>query len=313
MPHDTFAAPDVASARIDFRAGTGIRHGSVVVRGVRVHYRWSPGSGPAVVLLPGGMVDSSALAWKRTLEALPAAYQVFVPDLPGYGWSETPVGAPYTTEYYVRFFTDFLDAVGVERAGVFGSSMAGAVVLGFALAHPERTRVLGLLGAYGMQPRMRLHPVVRALIAIPGIDVAARKLGRLHPMVMRIALPIAVHHLSTIDDELVADTYAGIQGERALSAFLRWLRSEVGSEGVRSDFTPQLHALEMPVLVLHGEHDLIVPFAAARRAAARIPNVEVHTFDAGHLAARECPDAANEAVCGFLARHLPLDGAPGRL
>lgn len=304
----TPAAPSAPPVQIDLRTGAGIEHGEVTVRGVRVHYRHAPGPGPVLLLLPGGMLDSSALAWKKTLEALPAAYRVLVPDLPGYGRSDTPLDAAYTTDYYVRFVADFLDAVGVERAGVFGSSMAGAVALGFALARPERVRVLVLMGAYGLQPRVRLHGVARRLAAMPGVDAAVRALLQSGPAVVRAALPVAVHDPAAIDDELVADTRAGLDGSHALTAFVRWLRSELRPGCVRTDFTPRLAELDLPVLVLHGTHDLMIPVDAARRAAARLPCATLHTFDAGHLVARERPEAVNAVLLAWLNLHLPLAG-----
>lgn len=45
-----------------------------------------------------------------------------------------------------------------------------------------------------------------------------------------------------------------------------WLRSEVGPHRVRTDFSPQLHRLEMPALILHGEHDWMMPVRYARAA-----------------------------------------------
>ena len=293
-------APDVG---IDLETEAGIEHRWTEVDGVRIHYRYSPGSGPNLLLLPGGMLDSSALTWKRVLEALPPRYRVFAPDIPGYGRSDAP-DASYTTEYFIGFVEAFLERVGVRQVSVFGSSMSGAVAIGYALRRPERVGVLVLSGAYGLQDRMPLHEGAYLLSRIPRIDAAVRALLRLSPAVVRAALPVAVHHLSHIDDELVADTYAGVQGEQALKAFLRWMQSETEPHHVRTDFTPRLQQLSMPVLLLHGEHDWMAPIRYARAAAQRIPHAELHAFDSGHLVPREWPEQASGLIVDFLRRHL---------
>lgn len=298
-----------ADVRIDLRARTGIesRFLDVPMPGgqtVRTHYRYSPGSGPAVVMLQGGILDSSTLTWRLTMEALPAHYRVFTPDLPGYGDSAKPLDAPYTTGYYVDFLKAFVDQLGLRELTLCGSSMSGAIVLGFATRHLDRLRAIVLSGAYGFQDRLPLHPLAYLAAQIPNLDVPLRALLRLHPNVVRAALPVSVYEWSHITDELVHDAYAGVNEERALMAFMRWLHSDVTPTRVRSNFTAALPRLDRPTLLLHGRHDWTMPLPYAERAHRLLPDARLHVFDdCGHLVPRERPDLVNPLVVDFLGRH----------
>ena len=309
------AAHDGPDALIDMTTGEGIESRWADVRGMRLHYRFSPGSGPAIVLLQGGMLDSSVLTWKKTLEFLPRHYRVYAPDLPGYGRSAKPEAAPYTTAFFLDVLEGFLDAVGVGRATVCGSSMSGAVVLGLALRAPERVERLVLSGAYGFQPRVPFHEAAYVACRLPGLAQMTRALLRLHPLVIRGVLPVSVHQWRRIDRELVEDAYAGIQEPKALEAFLKWMRHDLLPHRVRSDFTPHLHRLRMPVLIVHGAYDWAMPVRYARRAHALLPDSRLHVYpNCAHLVPREAPAQVSRDVLAFLNEHdVPAPHEEGHL
>ena len=271
------------------------------VYGIRIYCRMSEGTGPPVVLLQGGMLDSSTLTWRRTLEGLPAHYRVFAPDFPGYGRSAKPP-APYTTDYFIGFVAGLLERLGLKRVYLGGSSMGGAVALGVALRAPERIAGLILSGAYGWQPRVPLHSLAYAGAQLPGLPQLVRGILRRGPFVMRQALRVAIADPARITDDLVEDACVGVAAEGQLEAFFAWLRSELGPRSVRTDYSEALHRLPMPVLILHGTRDWMMPVAYARRAHARLPRSELHVFpDGGHMIPREYPGAANALIHAFLA------------
>ena len=294
--------PDV---RINMATGEGIESRWADVGGCRIHYRFSPGTGPAIVLLQGGMLDSSVLTWKKALEELPRHYRVYAPDLPGYGASAKPEMS-YTTEFFIDFLEGFLDVIGVERATICGSSMSGAVVLGFALRSPERVERLVLSGAYGFQPRVPLHEVAYAACRLPGLARITRALLRIHPLMIRLVLPVSVHQWRQISSELVQDAYTGIQESKALEAFVEWMQHDLLPHRVRSDFTPHLHRLKMPVLILHGTYDWTMPVRYARRAHQLIPDARLCVYPhCAHLIPREAPQEVNRDLLAFLLETEP--------
>ncbi len=274
----------------------------ISVEGVRVHYLFRDGTGPTVVFVPGGMVDSPSLSWKPVLENIPAGWRMYSPEAPGYGASGAPPAQPYTTEFYLSFLHHFLDELGLSDVYLAGSSLGGAIVLGTALTLPGRVRGLILMGAYGVQDRVHLQEAAWALCHVPEIENLARWALRRFPPLFRAALPVAVHHPECITEELVRDCYRGVNDSRALEAFIRWMRSDLLHHRTRTNFTRELHRLRMPVLMLHGRYDFMLPVRFAERAAKLIARAELHLFSSGHLVAREQPSGVLEAVSRFVDR-----------
>lgn len=286
--------PEIRDPRIDGRWAR--------VDGVRVHYQHRSGAGPTLVLLPGGMLDSSTFTWKLLLETLPARYRIVSPDLPGYGNSDRP-DAPYTTAYYVRFLEGFLREVQAPRPVLFASSMSGVVALAHALRWPERVGALVLSGAYGVQPRTALHEGAYLLSRVPGITWLMRRLLRMHPLVVRLALPFALRGPAHVTDALVQDAYAEVLHPQALRAFGRWMRHELRPRRVRTCLAEELPALDVPALFLHGRHDRMLPPRYTLRAARAMPRAEAYLFpDCGHLVPRERPAEVRRLVLRFLRR-----------
>jgi pimeloyl-ACP methyl ester carboxylesterase len=279
------------------------------VDGIRIHYLYTEGPAPAIVLVPGGMIDSAALTWKYVLAGLAGERRVYVPELPGYGKSDKP-DASYTTEYYTDFLIRFIERTGEQQVVLCGSSMAGAVVLGAAFSRPERVLALILSGGYGVQDRVPFHTVSYAVSRIPRIEDFFRWLFRARPFFIRLAFPVAVWNLRCITRELVEDAYTGVDDPRSLEAFRRWMLSDVLPRRTRTNFTDRLHRLTMPVLLLHGKHDLMMPVRYTQRAAGLLPNAELHLFNAGHLVPRECPQETVRIMRQFIRRHAPAQVEP---
>ncbi|MFW5689878.1 MAG: alpha/beta fold hydrolase [Spirochaetota bacterium] len=72
--------------------------------------------------------------------------------------------------------------------------------------------------------------------------------------------------------------------------------------GLRTNFTPRLGELSMPVKILHGDKDIAVPVRYARRAAQLIPGAVYREFaGCGHWLPRERPDDVVSEVVAFVA------------
>ncbi len=92
------------------------------------------------VLLIHGFADS-AYTWHRNLGPLAeAGFRAIAYDHPGCGESALPAGFCFGVDALARLALGVLDALGVERAHVVGSSMGGGIALYLAVHHPERLR-----------------------------------------------------------------------------------------------------------------------------------------------------------------------------
>jgi pimeloyl-ACP methyl ester carboxylesterase len=112
-----------------------VRSGFVEVDGGRLFYE-AAGSGPAVVLVHGGMWDRRM--WDDQFVEFAQQHRVVRYDVRGFGRSDSPT-APYRNHEELHAL---LRALGIERVTPVGLSMGGSIVLDFAVEHPEATAAL---------------------------------------------------------------------------------------------------------------------------------------------------------------------------
>jgi len=138
-----------------------------LANGAKAHYVTSGDTGPAVILLHGGIVGSSGTAgWRFMAPFLGAnGFRVYCPDQPGFGWSDTgPIGQEYCkmgTLGHVRFINDFADALCIDRFHLSGNSMGMGNTIQYSMAHPERViSMMPIAGGWGdlQDPSRRVAP-----------------------------------------------------------------------------------------------------------------------------------------------------------
>src|SRR5258707_2511907 len=100
------------------------------------------GSGDPILLIMG--LGYPSYLWHRTRPALKERYRTIALDNRGSGQSDAPAG-PYSIAMMASDAAAALDAAGVERAHVFGLSMAGMIAQQFAFQYPRRARTLILV------------------------------------------------------------------------------------------------------------------------------------------------------------------------
>jgi pimeloyl-ACP methyl ester carboxylesterase len=268
------AAPDASGTA---RAGEG----------VRIAWR-SYGAGEPVVLVMGFM--GSGHAWFRLVPHLAAGRRVIVLDNRGTGESDRPGGLWSMTDLAGDVLA-VLDDAEVERPHVIGASMGGMVVQHLALEHPERTRSLTLCctsarggGRSGPPPwRMLASLALRPLIGA----------GR----TLRIASPLLYSARTRRDRDRLAEEVV----LRAADATpLRTAPAQFAAIA-RHDTREALAWLSIPVLVLHGAEDSLVPARAGRELAALIPGARLELLpDCGHVLTTDCEHEAAAAIGDFL-------------
>ncbi|MDQ5834015.1 MAG: alpha/beta fold hydrolase, partial [Actinomycetota bacterium] len=104
----------------------------------------SAGSGSHTLLCLHGLGATKA-SFLPTVAALADGYRVVAMDLPGFGESDKPIGAPYNAAWFARTVFDTLDALEVEGATLVGNSMGGRIAIEAGLTDPERVEGLVLL------------------------------------------------------------------------------------------------------------------------------------------------------------------------
>jgi pimeloyl-ACP methyl ester carboxylesterase len=249
------------------------------------------GGGEPVLMVMGFM--GSAKAWFRLLPHVAAEHRAIVFDNRGTGDSDCPAGL-WTMDGLADDALAVLDAAGEESAHVIGVSMGGMIAQHIALNHPERVRSLALCCT---------HPGGRPVGRPPWRMVASLAL---RPLVgpgntFRIVAPLlySSRTLGGAPDRLAADIELRA-GEQAA------LATAVGQFAAiaRHDTRSRLGELRMPVLVVHGEEDRLVPPDAARDLARLIPHAQLELIaGAGHILGTDAEAETSAALLGFIGAH----------
>ena len=255
---------------------------AIAADGVRIAYQVQ-GDGPPLVLLSGQ--SNSHHWWDGVREDFEAARQTITVDYRGTGDSGKP-DEPYSTQGFAADVVAVLDALGVERADVYGTSMGGRVAQWLAARSPERVEslVLGCTSPGGTHGFERSNDVRRAL-AQP--DAAAARQTLLELMYTP-AWPAAHpgQHNTLGDPGMPPHTRR---------------RHLIASN--RHDAWDALPDITAPTLVLHGSDDRFNPTANAPLLADRIPGAKLHLLPgARHAYFEEFRAEASPVVLDFLLR-----------
>ena len=246
------------------------------------------GSGPVVLLLHGLGCDHTT--WAPVMESLSRRYTVIAPDLLGHGSSDKP-RADYSVGGYANGMRDLLTVLGVDRATVVGHSFGGGVAMQFAYQFPERTDRLVLVAPGGLGPEV--SPTIRAittpgfhqvmgLLTLPGIrQLGAAGLRALAGTGMRPARDLAE----------VADIFESFSDPRTRTAIRHVVRAVVDWKGQIVTMTDRAYLTEaMPMCVVWGRNDMVIPVRHASNVAALAPKARVEVIpNAGHFPHKDHP------------------------
>ena len=264
--------------------------------GLRIHYVVD-GRGPAVLLVHG--LGGFAESWRHNIGYLGRHATVYAIDLPGFGSSGKP-RATYGLAFFAQALRRFVEATGLGRVTLVGHSLGGAVAVAYAATHPESLERLALLGAVVPGFGYRL-PLAYRLLALRGVGEFVSAWAR--PAVYKAAL--ARCFAEPVDAEvsfLVDSAYATRTSPDGRAAYLGTLR------GVRPDFVDHaeryraaLRQLEMPVLLIHGRQDPVVPGAHCARVIEACRRGTIRWLDrCGHFPQIEHAAAVNAWLAEFL-------------
>ena len=264
------------------------------------------GSGPALLLLHG--IGNNCQTWAGVIDRLAESHTVIAPDLLGHGASDKPRG-DYSIAAYANGMRDLLTVLDIERATVVGHSLGGGIALQFAYQFPERCERLALVGSGGLGPELSAglraatlpgaELVLTALTGISGpIRTGLQTLDRLG----RLAGWKGVRDVAEAGDALLA-----LRDVEARRAFLRTLRGVVDAHGQAVTALDRLYLADaVPMLVVWGSRDPIVPALHAETVRALVPSARVEVFQgAGHWPHLDEPEEFCRILLDFVATTEP--------
>ena len=239
------------------------------------------GQGDPIVVIHGG--GDGARAWLQNAAELSKHYSVYVPDLPGFGLSQTLTDS-FQIKHFVDFVEDFSTALGLKSFHLVGHSVGGGIALHYALKFPHKVRKLVLVNSLCLGKEIALW--VRFLshrIFVNYLGEAAFAILKSTRWLIRFFCPQCKFNnpLSRL--------------KMSIGHSMTTLKGQTGI------LITQLSELIAPTLLVWGAKDAIVPVSHAYAAAEVIPECLLHVFaDAGHSAYKQ---KVNE-FCQLLGRFL---------
>jgi 3-oxoadipate enol-lactonase len=240
--------------------------------GVSLHFE-EEGSGPALVLVHGGLVDCRS--WERQ-RSLASELRLIMPDTRGFGQSTGPL-----TGLRVHDLADdvirLLDHLGVESSYLLGFSMGGMTVQACALLHPERVR--GIILVSTRCGGLPLRAANRGPEEVPG-------------HVRRAFSPSFLQ-----GNEEFLERYIAMAVENESKGWY-----DVRQAMTHAFDADQIGSIACPALVIHARDDASIPVVEAERLSAALASARlVVVEDSGHTIQIERPELFNELVVNFVA------------
>jgi pyruvate dehydrogenase E2 component (dihydrolipoamide acetyltransferase) len=227
----------------------------------------------------GGDLNS----WMFNHESLASRHSVYALDLPGHGSSSKQVGDG-TLEGFAKILGGFLDSVGVSKAHLVGHSMGGAVAAMFALTHPQRCLSLVLIAGAGLGPEIDGE-------YIHGFVSATRR-NDIRPQLEKLFADSRLITRQMVDDTLKYKRLDGVE------LALRTIASQFCPANQQSrSLREQLVELKMPVMILWGSDDRIIPASQATSLPKHIRTELLPGY--GHMVHMEAASKVNTAIRAF--------------
>ncbi len=271
------------------------------IGGLKIHYKTAGGGEPAFILLHG--FGASVFSWHAVMEPLGRGGTVLAYDRPAFGLTERPMAwegrNPYGPDANIDLLLQLMDQFGFQQAILIGNSAGGTLAMNFALAHRDRVLALILVdpAVYGSGAPSWLSP----FLSLPQVrhlgPWIARQIKTRGPELLRMAW----HDPSKITPETGAAYTEPLQVDNWDLAL--WYLTAAGSD---TGIARRLGELTLPVLVVTGDDDRIVPTEQSVRLAGELPSAKLAVIpDAGHVPHEEQPEAFLQAVGEFLQSAFP--------
>ncbi|MDT2006169.1 alpha/beta fold hydrolase [Rhodococcus opacus] len=248
------------------------------------------GEGTPILFLHGSGTGVTAAAnWWLNLPAISAHGRCIAIDSLGYGQSVTAEGTEYGIKEWVRHAVRVLDALGIEKTWIVGNSLGGWLAFQFAIDFPER-----LLGVVSM--------------GTGGAKLTGALAGHSNPTLteegIRKTLELFVVDTSLVTDELVSLRYQSALNDTASDRLAAVVSARDRDRNELPLDFDVLGRMEVPVLLIHGMQDVVIPVSRTWELLNVIPNADSHIFSqCGHWSQVERSEDFNAVITQYLGSH----------
>jgi len=274
------------------RAAAGLVRKAVQVDDHQIAYL-EGGSGEVVVLLHGFGAEKDN--WDRFAKYLQPGYQVFIPDLPGFGESTKTPAARYDMESQVKRLDRFAEALNLTTFHLVGNSMGGMIACEYAAQYPRKVLTVGLLAPGG-------------IFAPNKSDVIKLMEKGENPLLVKSPEDFdRILALLFVNPPPFPPSFKKILAERAMAgaAFNEKIFKDMSGDFSKttSPLAPFLPKIEAPVLIIWGDKDRILDVSSVPILEKGLKNRQtVIMKDTGHVPMMEKPQETALTYRAFIEK-----------
>lgn len=239
-------------------------------------------------------LGSSAIMWRDIPEALGTRYHTIVIDLIGFGGSDKPP-YDYTISFFSQFLSDFLEKVGIcenEKVILAGHSLGGYIAIDFAIKNKNRVKKMILFDSSGLlnEPTPLLNDYMNA-VKTSDPQLRREKLVKVFSSLLanptRLLMVVVDIFVSVIETKGAKESFE--------SAFRNSTSSNI-------DITEAGKLADIPILIVWGKSDKLIPLTYLENFKSIIPHVQTTIIDdSGHSPFVEKPAIVYQKLLDFLS------------
>jgi pimeloyl-ACP methyl ester carboxylesterase len=267
-------------------------------QGIKINY-YEAGQGPPVILLHG--FGACAYTWRFLIPALAAHHRTITLELKGYGLSDKPRDEKYRLSDQADMVVEFIRPRDLHDLVVMGHSMGGGLALMtyFKLREedPGRIKRLVLIDSAGYPQKL---PWFIRMAKIPGLNAVVSRL--LSPrFATTLVLKKCYYNKDKITEEQI-DTYAYYGSLPGASEALMETARQIVPGNVEAVIA-RYKTISVPVLIVWGAEDEVVPLKVGRNFKRDIPDSELAVIPkCGHTPLEEEPQETRRIIEDFLKK-----------
>ncbi|SFR33631.1 2-hydroxymuconate-semialdehyde hydrolase [Microbacterium azadirachtae] len=254
--------------------------------GELTHYH-ELGEGTPILFLHGSGTGVTAAAnWWLNLPALSTLGRCIAIDSIGYGQTVVADGTVYGIREWVRHAVRVLDALGIEKTWIVGNSLGGWLAFQFSIDFPERLLGIVSMGTGGAALTGALKGHSSPTLTQEGI---------------RQTLEMFVVDKSLVTDELVSLRYQSALNDTASDRLAAVVAARDRDRIELPLDMDVLSSLDVPVLLIHGVQDIVIPVSRTWELLSVLPNADAHIFSqCGHWSQVERAEEFNAVITQYL-------------
>ncbi|WP_439901760.1 alpha/beta fold hydrolase [Microbacterium azadirachtae] len=254
--------------------------------GELTHYH-ELGEGTPILFLHGSGTGVTAAAnWWLNLPALSTLGRCIAIDSIGYGQTVVADGTVYGIREWVRHAVRVLDALGIEKTWIVGNSLGGWLAFQFSIDFPERLLGIVSMGTGGAALTGALKGHSSPTLTQEGI---------------RQTLEMFVVDKSLVTDELVSLRYQSALNDTASDRLAAVVAARDRDRIELPLDMDVLSRLDVPVLLIHGVQDIVIPVSRTWELLNVLPNADAHIFSqCGHWSQVERAEEFNAVITQYL-------------